>query len=380
MTTAATERSDTAGPNGAPTPVKPQRRRPRFHPLPVAAIDRLTDDAVAVTFDVPDDLRAAFDYQAGQYLTLRRPGDDSDVRRSYSICAPATTGRLRVGVKKLPGGALSEWVHDGLRIGDLMEVMTPYGTFTTDMAPTRTRRYAAFAAGSGITPVLSLAATALEVEPQSRFTLFYGNRTSSSVMFLEELADLKDAYPDRFQLVHVLSREPGDVDLFSGRLDDERIGRLLDALLPPDLVDEWFLCGPLGMVESAQRVLTGHGVPRERIRTEIFFAGPPLPTPEASPDGDADASEVTVLLDGRASTVAVPRHGRSVLESALTVRSELPFACKGGVCSTCRARIVEGEVRMDRNYALEPEELDAGYVLTCQSHPVTDRVTVDYDA
>jgi ring-1,2-phenylacetyl-CoA epoxidase subunit PaaE len=362
---------------------RPQRRRPTFHELRVTDVDRLTDDAVAVTFAVPDELREAFAFEAGQHLTVRRLTGGEDVRRSYSICSTpaelARTGRLRIGVKQVSGGAFSTYAQT-LREGQTVEVLPPLGHFTTGFDPTRARHYAAIAAGSGITPVLSLVATALDTEPDSRFTLVYGNRYARSVMFAEELADLKDRYPARLHVIHVLSREPQDAELLSGRIDADRLDRLLDSLLPADGVDEWFLCGPYGMVIDAKTVLGAKGVPDEKIRTELFHVeDAPVERRERADEDDGKGAEVTILLDGRASTFTMRRDER-VLDAALRVRGELPYACKGGVCSTCRAKVVDGEVTMARNFALEPDELAAGYVLTCQSSPVTDRVKIDYDA
>lgn len=369
---------------------RPVRRRPVFHPLPVAALDRLTDDAIAITFTVPPELRDTFAFQAGQHVTVRRvdPASGEDVRRSYSLCSTPDEltghGRLRIGVKEIPDGAFSRFAATELRVGDTIEVMPPLGHFTTAFDPARTRRYAAIAAGSGITPVLSLIATALSVEPTSTVTLLYGNRYARSVMFAEELADLKDRYPTRLHLIHALSREPGESSLLSGRIDAERLNRLLDTLVPVDRIDEWFLCGPYDMVRDVRDVLADRGVPDTAVRTELFHvaesAGEPARRrPEQGDAPSGPASEVTIILDGRKSSFRMGRDER-VLDAALKVRGELPYACKGGVCSTCRARVVEGEVSMARNYALEPDELAAGYVLTCQSSPTTDRLVVDYDA
>ncbi|MFU8851729.1 1,2-phenylacetyl-CoA epoxidase subunit PaaE [Micromonospora sp. SL1-18] len=375
------------------TITRPVRRRPAFHPLPVSAVDRLTDDAVAITFAVPEELREAFAFSAGQHLTVRRPAGGGltgsagaggeDVRRSYSICSTpqelARHGRLRIGVREIPGGAFSAYACGALRDGDTVEVLPPLGNFTTAFAPDRVRHYGAVVAGSGITPVLSLVATALAVEPASTFTLVYGNRTANSVMFAEELADLKDRYPTRLHLVHVLSREQGESPLLSGRIDAERLTRLLDTVVPGDAIEEWFLCGPYGMVVDAKAVLTGRGLPESAVHTELFHVDAP-PEPVRRPDDEPGAgAEVTILLDGRSSTFTMGRDER-VLDAALKVRGELPYACKGGVCSTCKAKVVSGEVTMARNYALEPDEVAAGYVLTCQSSPLTDRLTVDYDA
>lgn len=364
---------------------RPTRRRPTFHALPVEAVDRLTEDAVAITFVVPPELRETYSFRAGQHLTIRldEPGKP-DVRRSYSICSTpselARSGRLRIGVKQIPGGTFSRFATQALHAGDTIDVMPPLGHFTTAFDPQRRRHYGAVVAGSGITPVLSLVATALEVEPDSRFTVVYGNRYARSVMFAEELADLKDRYPARLHVVHVLSREPQDSELLSGRIDAERLGWLLDALVPAEQIDEWFLCGPYGMVEDARGVLAERGVADGQVRAELFHVDQ-VPAAASRPDPPAAGPmvQVTVLLDGRASSFEM-RPDERVLDAALRVRGELPYACKGGVCSTCRAKVVSGEVRMARNWALEPEEIAAGYVLTCQSSPTTDRLTVDYDA
>lgn len=365
---------------------RPTRRRATFHRLPVAALDRLTEDALAITFQVPEPLREAYAFQAGQHLTVRSQGVDGgeDVRRSYSICSTpdelARHGRLRIGVKQIPGGAFSRFAATDLAVGDQVEVMPPLGHFTAALDPARARRYVGIVAGSGITPVLSLATTALSVEPGSRFTVLYGNRYARSVMFAEELSDLKDRWPARLQVVHVFSREPGDAELLSGRIDADRLPRLLDAFLP-DLADEWFLCGPYGMVLDARAVLAERGVPERGVHTELFHVpesgsgAPPAPPPEPG----AGEVAVTIRLDGRSSSFTMGR-GERVLDAALRVRGELPYACRGGVCSTCRAKLIAGEVRMASNWALEPDELAAGYVLTCQSSPVTDQLTVDYDA
>lgn len=371
------------------TITRPVRRRPVFHPLPVAEVERLTEDAVAITFAVPADVRDVYDFRAGQHLTVRRVDERTgeDVRRSYSICSTpaelAEHGRLRIGVKEIPGGAFSGFATTTLCPGDAIEVMPPLGHFTTAFDPARTRRYAAVAAGSGITPVLALIATALATEPQSTFTLVYGNRYARSVMFAEELADLKDRYPTRLHLIHVLSREPGDSPLLFGRIDADRLGRLLDTLVPAKQIDEWFLCGPYGMVGDAREVLATRGVRHTAVHTELFHVEdvPVLrqPTTSDSARGRQSDVDVTIMLDGRASALRMGRDER-VLDAALKVRGELPYACKGGVCSTCKAKVVEGEVSMARNYALEPDEVAAGYVLTCQSSPVTDRLVIDYDA
>lgn len=348
-----------------------------FHSLRVAAIDELTDDAVALTFDVPPSLRDDFAFVHGQHLSIR---SSDDVRRSYSICTPPSSGTLRIGVKRLPGGAFSEGVVERLRVGDELEVMTPAGRFTSTLDPEARKTYVAVAAGSGITPVLSIVAGILEGEPGSSVTLIYANRSLRSVMFLDEVHDLKDRFPTRLQIVHVLSRETQDVELFSGRLDGERLTRILAALMPAPEVDEWFLCGPQQMVTDLRTALTDVGVASTRVHSELFHADPVPRAPVAALAGGGEgAAHVTIRLDGRSSDLDLRPDDVPVLEAALRIRSDLPFACKGGVCGTCRARLVEGTVAMDANYALEPEEIERGYVLTCQSHPTSERVVLDYD-
>jgi ring-1,2-phenylacetyl-CoA epoxidase subunit PaaE len=346
-----------------------------IHHLRVAAVDELTDDAVAITFAVPEELRAAYSFRHGQHLSIR--GAD-DVRRSFSICSSPSSGVLRIGVKRLPGGAFSDGVVGALRVGDELEVMTPAGRFTTELDPEAARTYVAVAAGSGITPILSIVTALLEGEPAARVTLVYANRTSRSVMFLDEVHDLKDRFTDRFQVVHVLSREQQDVELLSGRLDTERFRRIIDAFGLGD-TDDWFLCGPQQMVVDLRGLLTDLGA--TRVHTELFHADPVPRAPVAAlGDGAEGAADVTIRLDGRSSSFPLRPDGPPVLEAALDVRSDLPFACKGGVCGTCRARLVEGTVQMDANYALEPDEVERGYVLTCQSHPTAATVVLDYDA
>lgn len=366
----------------------PKRTRPRFHDLTVVDKQPLTDSAVAVTFAVPDDLVEAFAFEPGQHLTLRAQIGDREERRSYSICLPRSEALrrnvVRVGVAKVPGGAMSTWVHDELQVGDTVQVMAPLGGFTCPTRPDLARHHVAIAAGSGITPVLSLLATTLEEEPRSRATLLFGNRRTDSVMFLEELEDLKNAYPGRFHLIHVLSREPQDVELFTGRIDRERLERITSLLVPVESVDEWYLCGPFGMVEDARGLLEERGVPHEHVHHEIFHvddAGLPTAPPPVVEDPSAPPeATVTVNLDGRRTTIPMPSKQETILAATLRERPDAPFSCTGGVCGTCRARVVDGEVRMDRNYALEPEEVDAGVVLACQSHPVSEKVTLDYDA
>jgi ring-1,2-phenylacetyl-CoA epoxidase subunit PaaE len=347
-----------------------------FHSLRVAAIDELTDDAVALTFEVPEDLAEEFRFAPGQHLSIR--GGD-DVRRSYSICTAPSSGLLRIGVKQLPGGAFSEGVVSRLVVGDTLEVMTPAGRFTSTIDPTARRTHVAIAAGSGITPVLSIVSAILEGEPGSQVLLVYANRTHRSVMFLDEVHDLKDRYPARFQVVHVLSRETQEVELLSGRLDGDRLSRILDALMPVDEVDQWFLCGPQQMVVELRATLAALGAPSGQVHTELFHADPVPRAPVEALDVPDGAARVTIRLDGRSSDFDLRPDAQPVLDAAMAVRADLPFACKGGVCGTCRARLVEGTVAMDANYALEPDEIERGYVLTCQAHPTSEKVVLDFD-
>lgn len=369
---------------GTPAPGIRPARRPTFHRLRIDRVERLCEDAVAVTFAVPDGLAQEYAFRPGQTLTLRKLVDGADERRSYSICAPVG-GPLRIAVREVPGGLFSRWLVREAKPGEEVEVLTPSGLFTPELGVPAD--HVLLAAGSGVTPMLSIAASVLAADRRSTVTLLYGNRRSDTVMFADELADLKDRYLGRFQLVHVLSRETRDAELLSGRLDPERVRALLAALVDVGSVGHWWLCGPFGMVVGVKDLLAELDVPGERVHQELFHAeDEPLPERDEDWDrGDASTdgasgpqSEVTVVLDGRGSTLCLPRD-RSILDGAQRSRPDLPFACKGGVCGTCRALVTEGEVEMRRNFALEEKELAAGYVLTCQARPVTERVTVDYD-
>ncbi|MFJ8954052.1 1,2-phenylacetyl-CoA epoxidase subunit PaaE [Streptomyces sp. NPDC102381] len=371
--------------------------RARFHRLRVAAVDRLTDDSVALTLAVPPELREAYRFTPGQHLALRRTVDGTEIRRTYSICSTAPAheapSSLRVGVRLVDDGAFSTYAHKEIAVGDELEVMTPAGRFTLDPSPAAdtattpgsgsapaptSGHYAAVVGGSGITPVLSIAGTLLERAPGARFCLIRSDRSTASTMFLEEVADLKDRYPDRFQLVTVLSREEQQAGLASGRLDEDRLTALLPALLPMERVAGWYLCGPYGLVQSAERALRALGVRRERVHEEIFHVDDGGQARDRVAAPTPAHSTVTAQLDGRSGSWAV-EDGESVLETVLRNRPDAPYACKGGVCGTCRAFLVSGSVRMDRNFALEAEETEAGYVLACQSHPTTEKVELDFD-
>ena len=353
----------------------------KFHSLTVAKVERETRDAIALTFDVPAALAPQFRFEAGQHVTVRATIDGQDVRRSYSICSAVHHGTLRIAVKKGPGGVFSTWAGQSLVAGDTLDVMPPMGHFGVAPDATRARHYVGFVAGSGITPLLSIIATTLAAEPGSEFTLFYGNRASGTVMFRDELAELKDAYLTRFNLVHVLSREAQDIPLLHGRIDREKAGALLDRWIDLARVDTVYVCGPDGMMQAAADALRERRYPESSIRIERFAASIPKHEhkPSEAPAPGKSECEVTVILDGATRTFSLEKGKESILEAGLKAGVELPYSCKGGVCSTCRAKLVAGEADMDVNFALEDYEVARGFVLTCQSYPVTDQVTVDYD-
>jgi ring-1,2-phenylacetyl-CoA epoxidase subunit PaaE len=393
------------------------RRRASFHPLTVDEVRRLTDDAIEVKFGVPAELSGQFDYLPGQYVALRttlpdEQGEPHEIRRSYSICAEPRSfadgsSEIRVAIKKDLGGLFSTWANAELKSGDVLDVMSPMGAFvskhgrdgkeqnlmTSMNHPTELESglagepgsFVAIAAGSGITPVIAIARTLLAAHPDTRFDLVYANKAAMDVMFLEELADLKDKYPSRLALHHVLSREQRIAPLLSGRIDAGKLQALLGTAIQADQVDEWFLCGPFELVQLCRDTLAERGVKPEHIRFELFTSGKP-DRPEGNigrpvvPDESQDTYKITFKLDGLQGDVTSPTHAReSILNAALRVRPDVPFACAGGVCGTCRAKVVAGTVTMDENYALEQDELDKGYVLTCQSHPTTPEVSVDFD-
>jgi ring-1,2-phenylacetyl-CoA epoxidase subunit PaaE len=354
-----------------------------FHSLRLSSVAKNTRDAVVLTFDVPDQLRDTFSFRPGQYLTLRTFLDGQELRRSYSICAAPSDGHLRVAVKRLNDGAFSTWANQHLKPGDALDVMAPDGNFTLDFSPDQARRYVAFAVGSGITPILSLVKSALDTEPNSTFTLFFGNRASSAVLFREEIEDLKNRYMSRFSLVYIMSREHQDIDLFNGRLDGDKVRQLLKVWMDPSTVDYAFVCGPQDMTESVTQALKEVGLDAGRIKFELFGSpkGPrALRTGhEARKAPGADQCELTVVYEGVTRTLTIDKNKDSVLDSALALGVELPYSCKGGVCSTCRCKVVVGEVDMDANFALEDYEVKRGFILSCQSFPVTDKLIIDFD-
>lgn len=350
-----------------------------FNTLTVADVEPLTEDAVAITFAIPDELTNTYRFLPGQHIAVRADINGQDVRRTYSICADAASNRLRIGVKRIEGGLFSSFATTTLRAGDALDVAPPYGEFTIETAADKATHYGAIAAGSGITPVLSMIASVLAAEPKSRFTLIFGNRSSASIMFLEELEGLKDRYPDRFHLVHVLSREAQIIPILSGRLDEDRLSRLLDGVVDSGSVDSWYLCGPYEMVQAARAALAERNVDADRIHDELFFAESTPPPRPVEPTDTAGMAQVTFTLDGRTATIPVDPDGEPILAYALEERRDTPFSCRGGMCTTCKAQVVDGEATMDLNFALADEDLAKGYILTCQAHPQSETLTITYD-
>ncbi|WP_025034904.1 1,2-phenylacetyl-CoA epoxidase subunit PaaE [Bradyrhizobium sp. DOA9] len=353
---------------------------PRFHRLAVNDLRREASDAVSMTFAIPNELAGDYAFAPGQYLTLRTTLDGEEVRRSYSICSGPDDGEIRIAVKKVDGGAFSSWAAEDLKCGDELDVMTPTGRFGVVPPADRARVHVGFAAGSGITPILSIVKGVLVREPGSRFFLFYGNRTTDSIMFLEALEELKDRFIDRLSIFYLLSGEEQDIPILHGRLDGEKVRVLLRSLVPAGSVDHAYICGPLGMSEDIETTCRELGIEQDRIHVERFvseFGGKPRPKRVVAPDAPPKAM-ASLIIDGKRRDVPVAED-EAILDAALRAGVDLPFACKGGMCSTCRAKLVEGEAPMDINYSLEPWELEAGFVLTCQAKPSTERVVVDYD-
>lgn len=404
MTTPTTEANTTAQDVSAEGQT-PTRRRATFNTLEVTQVRRLTDDAVEVSFHVPEELQDDYDYVPGQYVALRAQINGQEVRRSYSICDIPRPGTIRVAIKKNLGGIFSTWANEELKPGDVIDVMNPQGAFTSKTHVTGLNNpqaiadeagnlpehstLVAIAAGSGITPIMAIAQTVLAQSPTTTFELVYANKGGGDVMFAEEIGDLKDKYPTRFAVHHVLSREQRVNPLFSGRIDEEKLKGLLDSVLRPSTVGEWFLCGPFELVQLCRDELAERGVDAADVRFELFTTSA---NPQSASDSgntgrdvelDPEGKNVTIkfMLDGLSGKVESPVAAKeTILNAALRTRPDVPFACAGGVCGTCRAKVIEGGYEMDENYALEPDEVAAGYVLTCQTRPTEDSITVDYDA
>jgi ring-1,2-phenylacetyl-CoA epoxidase subunit PaaE len=361
-------------------PLKMSSGIPRFHRLTVNELRRESPNAVSLSFAIPPELADDYRFAPGQYLTLRTTMDGEEVRRSYSICSGPEDGELRIAVKKVDGGAFSSWAADELKPGDELEVMTPTGRFGAALAPGQARVYVGFAAGSGITPVLSLLKGVLAREPHSRFFLFYGNRSTAGMLFREALEELKDRFIERLSIFHVISGEEQDIPILHGRLDGDKVRVLLRSLVPAAGIDHVFVCGPTGMSEEIEAACRDLGIAADRIHVERFVSGlGGRPRPKAVvPVSAPPKAHAALIIDGKRREVPVAE-GEAILDAALRAGLDLPFACKGGMCSTCRAKLVEGEAQMEVNYSLEPWELNAGFILTCQARPISDRVVVDYD-
>jgi ring-1,2-phenylacetyl-CoA epoxidase subunit PaaE len=355
-----------------------------FHPLRVEKVEKQTDDCVSITFEVPAELKETFRFKQGQTLTIRKKFNDEEVRRNYSICSSPFDNVLQVAVKKVEGGLFSSYANDQLQPGEVLEVLPPTGKFYTELNPQQKKSYVAFAAGSGITPILSIIKTTLLTEPQSQFTLVYGNRTKNSIIFKEELEALKDKYMDRFRIYHILSRERSDAAINYGRIDTDKLDLFFSKLIDARYCDEFFLCGPEEMIFCIKGYLAGKGVASDKIHFELFTVpGQKTPvgqTHKTLTDTAGASAKVQVKLDGVLFDFELGYEGQSILDAALEKGADLPYACKGGVCTTCKAMLVEGQVNMDVNWGLEPEEVAKGFILTCQSHPQTEKVVVDFDA
>ena len=358
---------------------------PLFHPLRVRAIEPDTAEAVIVSFEVPPELRATFGFTQGQYLTLRTTIDGQDLRRSYSICAGVDDGELRVGVRKVRGGVFSNWINEHLKPGDSVQVMAPQGRFFVPLDPAAHRHHLGIAGGSGITPILSIMKTVLAREPHSNFTLIYGNRSLQSTMFKEELEDLKNRYLTRLVLHHVFSDEPTDSPLNMGLMNREKLGEFLAQVVPAASIAHAYICGPFQMNDEAEAALLAAGVPEDRVHIERFGvapqaggAGTDAVLHQAQP-GDAEQARIVIIRDGLRREIDFRKQMPSILDAAAAAGMEVPFSCTSGVCGTCRAKLVEGEVRMERNFALDKAEVAAGFVLCCQAHPLTERVILSFD-
>ncbi|MCI4668040.1 MAG: phenylacetate-CoA oxygenase/reductase subunit PaaK [Bacteroidia bacterium] len=353
----------------------------KFYPLKVKEVRKETADCRSVSFDIPEELSKEFKFTQGQYLTLRTEIDGEEVRRSYSLCTSPLDGDLRVAIKEVPGGLFSTFANRELKAGDVLEAMPPMGNFFSELKPENEKNYVAFAAGSGITPIISILKTVMEIEPKSTFTLFYGNKYASSVIFKEEIEGLKNSFFQRVRVFHFFSREIPDIDLFHGRLDKGKCEALFKGIIDPRNIDEYFLCGPEEMIFSVKEALEEVGVESKKVHFELFTTGngKKKKVRVQREENKDKVCEVFIKDGGNSFGFNLPFDTESILDAALARGADLPFACKGGVCCTCKAKITEGEVEMEVNYALEPEEVEAGYVLACQAFPKSPKVVIDFD-
>jgi len=357
--------------------------KPVFYPLRISRIERQTPQAVAIEFDIPEALRQTFAYEPGQYLTIKHSIDSEEVRRNYSLCSSPLEKKWVVAVKKVSGGAFSTLANEALKVGDTLDVMPPMGKFTPQLDPGQSKQYVAFAAGSGITPILSIISATLATEPRSSFTLIYGNKSRSSIIFKEELEALKNRYINRLAIYHILSREKTDAEINYGRIDSAKCGQIFSKLVDIESADAFYLCGPEEMSAGIRQALLAKGIDEKKIRQELFTTGNRVKRERKAANinaDDAPKSKVTIRLDGVESSFELAYDSDPILDAAIHEGLEVPFACKGGMCCTCKAKLLKGEVDMEVHYGLEHDEIEAGYILTCQSHPTTAEVVVDYDA
>ncbi|GAB5538178.1 MAG: phenylacetate-CoA oxygenase/reductase subunit PaaK [Salibacteraceae bacterium] len=356
---------------------------PKFHTLEVIDVRKETEDTVSVAFNVPAELKEDYEFIQGQYLTFKTVLGGEEIRRNYSICTSPLDNDLRVAVKKVEGGLFSTYANEKLKVGDQLEVMTPLGRFYTELDEGNEKHYVAFAAGSGITPVMAHMKTILAKEPNSEFTLFYGNKNTASIIFREEIEDLKNKYMNRLRVFHILSREASEFPFLQGHIDGDKCQKFFKYFIQPESIDEVFVCGPAPMIDAVKEAMTGAGIDRKNVHFELFASPQQLAERKGEeppkPDREGITAHVTIILDGMATEFDMQSEDTNILDAALKNGADLPFACKGGVCATCRAKIDEGEVAMDVNYSLEPDEVERGFVLTCQSHPTTGKVVVNFD-
>lgn len=352
-----------------------------FHSLKVCDVRRETPEAVSVAFEVPASLKSNFQFTQGQYITIKKDFDGKEARRSYSVCVSPNEGELRVAIKEVPGGLFSTYANQELQAGDVLEVMEPTGRFFTELNPNNQKNYVGFAAGSGITPVISNMKAILETEPNSSFTLFFGNKGQETIIFKREIEGLKNKYMDRVAVYHVISRENLGIEIFHGRIDEEKVKIYCDGLFDTDMVDDYFLCGPEEMINIVKSELEARGVDKKKVHFELFAAPSDPKAKKELKHSDVKEmdSHLTVILDGEENKLDLSSKGQSILDAALNSGMDVPYACKGAVCMTCKAKVLKGEVRMDMNYALTDEEVEEGYVLTCQSHPTSEEAVVSYD-
>ncbi len=354
----------------------------QFNTLKVKEIHKEIADCVSIVFDIPKSLAAQYAFKQGQYITIKKDFNGESIRRNYSICSSPFDQELRIAIKKIPNGIFSSYANNFLQKGDVLEVLPPTGKFFSELSFANINNYIAFAAGSGITPILSIIKTTLQTEPNSSFTLVYGNRNRYSILFKEVLEALKNKYLDRFRIIYILSREKTESDLHFGRIDEEKCQKIFKSTVDPKSISAFFLCGPEEMIFSVKSFLMKMGIDDHKIHFELFNISTShqnkTPSIQTSIENDANSS-ITLKQDGRSFDFILPYQGKSILDAAIAIGADLPFACKKGVCCTCKAKLLEGEVEMDRVYGLEPDEIDQGYILTCQAHPRSEQIVVDFD-